>query len=84
MEIVYLEWMTHRRSSLPEEICQTSIFVSAKCFDLTRSSSCPPRRQIQELYYVSLRCGIPNAYKFLLQNVKDISLYIRTCVTVLT
>ena len=52
------------------------MFVRATCFDLTRSSSGPPRRQIQELYYVSLHCGIPNAYKFLLQNVKYISLYI--------
>jgi len=30
----------------------------AKCFYLIRSSSGPPRKQIQELFYVSLHSGI--------------------------
>ena len=53
-----------------------NIFVRTTCFDLTSSLSGPPRRQIQELYYVSLHCGIPNAYKFLLQERRYISFYL--------
>ena len=44
-------------------------FVRATGFDLIGSSSGPPRRH-SRVVYVSLHCGIPNSYKFLLEKCK--------------
>jgi len=49
-------------------ICQGDMFRPS------RSSSGPPRKQIQKLLDF-LHCGIPNAHTFQLQKQKYISLY---------
>jgi len=54
-------------------------FVRATCFDLIRSSSGPPRRH-PRVVYVSLHCGIRNAYKFLLEKCKIHKLHIQAYV----
>ena len=44
-------------------------------FRPSRSSSGLPRKQIQEFFLVSLRCGIPYANKFQLQKQNYMGLY---------
>jgi len=41
-----------------------------------RSSSGPLRKQILELSYISMHCGIPNAYRLYYRNVKYRSFYV--------
>jgi len=48
-------------------------FVSATCFDLVRSSSGPPRRQIKELFMFKLFCqsDMFRPYKIILRHSKE-------------
>jgi len=75
--------LQHTKNTIRQSITQLLFYIhwyicQGDMFRPSRSSSGPPKKQIQEVL-VFLHCGIPNAHKFQLQKQKCTSLYTWIC-----